>query len=86
MNALFDENGMLTLYKLVEESPSFKAIMEDGIVTDEELAAQADTVMKLLHKVEAEFSPEQQQIVERLLAEINVLYVVYNYRELQSLK
>ena len=85
MNTLFDENGILNFDELVENSESYKTIMADGIVTDEELAEQADAVVALLQKIRAEFSDEQQQTVKELLAEISVLYTAYHYKELQSI-
>lgn len=85
MNTLFDENGMLNFDELVENSASYKKIMEDGIVTDYELAEQGGAVVALLKKIGEEFTYEQQQTVKELLAEISVLYTAYQYKELQSI-
>jgi len=50
MNTLFDKNGILNISDIVVNHPSYKAIMEDGIVTDDELKAQADaTIASLRH-------------------------------------
>ena len=38
MNTFFDESGGLNIDDLILQQPSFKKIMEDGIVTEEELA------------------------------------------------
>lgn len=86
MNTFFDENGLLNIDEAVANTPSFKKIMEDGIVTDEELLAQTEVVTELFHKVEDNCTTEQLDIVKNLLSEMNVLYAIYNYKELQSLK
>lgn len=85
MNTLFDENGVLNLDELVENSASYRTIMEDGVVTDEELAEQANAVVALLQKIREDFTDEQQQTIKELLAEISVLYTAYHYKELQSI-
>ena len=86
MNTFFDENGMLNLDESVMQMDSFKKIMEDGIVTDAEIVGQAQYVTALLHKVEDICSPEQSALFKDVLAEMSVLYTVYHFRELQSLK
>ena len=86
MNTFFDENGMLNLDESVMQMDSFKKIMEDGIVTDAEIVGQAQHVTALLHKVEDICSPEQSALFKEVLSEMSVLYTVYHFRELQSLK
>lgn len=86
MNTFFDENGILNLDDAVMQMPSFKKIMEDGIVTDVELADQAAHVTALLHKVEDSCTQEQTAMIKDLLAEMSVLFAAYNYKELQTLK
>ncbi len=67
------------------KSPSFQQIMEDGIVTEEELKAQSDRVMALIEKVQQMCSEEQQVAVKELMAEMNVLYVAYHYMNLKTI-
>ncbi len=86
MKFLFDENGFLNLDEAVMGMPSFKKIMEDGIVTDGELAEQANRVSTLLHKIEDVCSEEQAVLVKDLLAEMSVLFTAYHYHELQTIK
>lgn len=86
MDTFFDKNGFLNLDDAVQDVASFKKIMADGIVTDVELAEQADCVSSLLHQVEAQCSPQQLSLIKELLVEMNVLFTVYHYKELQSLK
>ena len=86
MHVFFDKNGIFNLDEAVMEMPSFKKIMEDGIITDCELSEQAQLVMSLLHKVEEACSEEQAMLVRNLLAEMSVLFSVYHYKEIQSIK
>ena len=78
MNTFFDESGGLNIDDLILQQPSFQKIMEDGIVTEEELAEQKDRVIILLKKFEQNSTPEQIDQVRELLAEISVLIAVQN--------
>lgn len=78
MNTFFDESGTLNIDDLILEQPSFKKIMEDGVVTDEELAEQKERVIALLKKLEQSLTSEQIDQVRELLAEISVLVAVRN--------
>ena len=86
MSIFFDENGFLNLDEAVLETPSFKSIMADGIVTDDELSDQAKLETSLFHDIEDTCTPQQAGLVKKLLAEMSVLFAVYHYKELQSLK
>lgn len=78
MNTFFDESGTLNIDDLILEQPSFKKIMEDGVVTDDELAEQKERVIVLLKKLEQNLTPEQIDFVRELLSEISVLVAVRN--------
>ena len=73
MNTFFDEAGTLNLDELILNHPSFKQIMADGVVTQEELTVQAQRVTTLLKQMEQTLAPEQIDQVRELLAEISVL-------------
>ena len=85
-NVFFDKNGVLNLDEAVMNIDSFKTIMADGIVTDEELKTQSDRVIGILHDMEKKYSPEQLKEIKQLLAETSVLYAIYNYHSIQSVK
>lgn len=85
-NVFFDKNGVLNLDEAVMDIDSFKTIIADGIVTDEELKAQSDRVIGILHDMEKRYSPEQLKEIKQLLAETAVLYAIYNYHSIQSVK
>lgn len=86
MNVFFNQDGFLNLDEAVMEMDSFKKIMEDGIVTDDEMLEQANRVSTLLHRVEETMNEEQAALVKDVLSEMNVLFAVYHYREIQSLR
>ncbi len=76
MNTFFDESGGLNIDDLILQQPSFQKIMEDGIVTEEELAEQKERVVALLKKIEQKSTSEQIDQVRELLAEISVLVTI----------
>jgi hypothetical protein len=80
MNTFFDESGGLNIDDLILQQPSFQKIMDDGIVTEEELLEQKERVITLLKKLEQNSTPEQIDQVRELLAEISVLIAVRNKR------
>lgn len=78
---LFDKEGILNIDELVAQRPTFRKIMEDQIVTDDELTNQANLVVNLLKKLEQTLSPGQLSEVENLLAEMRVLYATISTRK-----
>ena len=81
----FNEKGILNIDEIVANNASFKNIMEDGIVTEEEVKAQSDKVIAMLHDMEAKYSQEQLEEIKSLLAETSVLYAVYNFHSIQNI-
>lgn len=84
MDRLFNKEGFLNIDEVVANRPSFKAIMEDCIVTDEELSDQAELTIAALRKVEAMCNPEQQAAVVDAIAELSVLFTVYHLHNAQN--
>lgn len=80
----FDEEGRIRLDELVAEDATFKKIMEDREVTDQELADQSERVVGLFRNLERDFTPEQQARVAELLTQTGILYAVSRYKELQE--
>lgn len=83
---IFNQQGLLDIDGMIAASPSFQKIMDDGIVTDEELSQQTDKVINLMREAEQRFNEEDQLFIKRLFAETNVLSAIYQYYELQELK
>lgn len=80
---LLDESGILNIDDAVLKNDSYKKIMEDGIVTDEELQGQSTKVSDLLK--EASKLPEDvQEFIEKLLVETCVLSAVTQVYAKQS--
>ena len=85
MNTFFDETGALNIDDIILQQHSFQKIMEDGIVTDEEIEEQKGRVIALLKKYQQNSTPEQIDQVREILAEISVLLAVENLRASQQL-
>lgn len=83
---LFDKDGFLNLDEAVLNNASFLKIMEDGVVTNGELAAQTQKVSDLLHETEKRFFRDDVAFIEQLLVETNVLYAVFRKYELQNMQ
>ena len=81
----FNEKGILNIDEMVADNASFKNIMEDGIVTEEEVKAQSDKVIAMLHDMEAKYGQEQLAEIKSLLAETSVIYAVYNLYSIQNI-
>lgn len=79
----FNEDGSLKIDESVMEQPSYIKIMEDGIVTADELEEQTRLVVSLFRKIEDTFSEEQKLLVQKLLVETNVLSAVFKHRGTQ---
>ena len=81
----FNEEGILNLDEMVVNNASFKAIMEDGVITDEEIKAQSEKVVAMLHDMEAKYSEEQLAEIKNLFVESSVLYALYNVYSIQNI-
>lgn len=81
----FNQNGILNIDEAILNKESFKKIMEDGIVSEEEIKEQSEKVIGLFKDIEKKFSEEQLRDIKDLLAETSVLYAVYNIYSIQSL-
>lgn len=81
----FNEEGILNIDEMVVNNASFKAIMEDGVITEEEIKEQSDKVVAMLHDMEAKYNEEQLTEIKNLLVESSVLFAVYNFHSIQSI-
>ena len=84
MNTFFDETGLLNIEDFILEQPSFKRIMADGIVTEEELNEQSNQIIGLLKEIEKTATPEMIEQISKLLAEISVLIAARSVYEKQK--
>lgn len=85
MNTLFDKDGILNISDIVVNHPSYKTIMEDGIVTDDELKQQANAAVASLRRLQELCNEEQQSSIVDAISEMAVLFAAYHNYELQDL-
>lgn len=84
MKTFFDEDGNLDIDELIIEQPSFLKMIEDGVVTEDELQVQSRRVIACLKVFETSATEEQIDCVRELLAEISVLIAARNLYEKQK--
>ena len=77
---------ILDLESILMNNASLMKILEDGIVTEEEIKEQSEKVTTVAAKLEQECTEEQLKMIQSLIAEMNALYVAYNYNELLSIR
>jgi hypothetical protein len=81
----FNEDGILNIDEMIVNNASFKNIMEDGAVTEDEIKAQSDKVVALLQDMETKYTEEQLAEIKKVLVESSVLYAVYNFYSIQNI-
>lgn len=81
----FNKEGILDIDEMVMKNASFKNMMEDGVITEEEIKTQSDKVVAILHDMENKYSEEQLVEIKDLLIESSVLYAVYNLYSIQNI-
>ena len=64
--------------ELAEQQTSYRVIMADGIVDDNEIEAQVARVNMLKEKLEKRLSVEDFTLVSEFISELNVLSVICN--------
>lgn len=86
MQTIFDENGLLNISDIVNNLPSYIAIMEDGVVTDQELKEQANATIAALRRLQSLCNEEQQSAILDAISEMSVLFAAYHNYELQDIR
>jgi flagellin-specific chaperone FliS len=67
------ESGTLMLDEYVVEMDSYRRIVEDEVITDDELDEQIQRVTSLLRQLEETLSPEAKALATETLGEMAVL-------------
>ena len=67
------ETGTLLLDEYVVEMDSYRKIVEDETITDDELVEQTQRVTSLLQQLEETLSPEAKAVATEALEELAVL-------------
>ena len=81
----FNEQGMLNLDEAVMNQPTFKKIMEDGIVTEQEVKEQSERIISILKRRQRQMCIRDRCEIKELLVETGVLFTTSQYHALQSL-
>lgn len=76
MSSLFDENGFLCLDDIVYAMPSYQKIMEDKVITDDEIIQQSNVVLCLLKQIDEQLGREDKNLVIDAISEMAVLYTL----------
>lgn len=79
----FNEDGSLKINETIMNQPSFVKIMEDGVVTAEELEDQSRRVLSIFRKIEDSFNEEQKMLIQELIVESNVLNAIFKQHGMQ---
>lgn len=77
---------ILDLESVMMNNVSLKKILEDGVVTEEEVREQSEKVTAIAENLQQICTEEQLKMIQALIAEMNALYVAYNYNELLSIR
>ena len=78
---LLDEQGRLCLDEMVLAHPGFQRVMADGVITDDEIAAQAQAAVALLKRLDETLSDEDRALAAQVIVELSVLQELYNRKE-----
>ena len=73
----------MKINEIIMSQPSFVKIMEDGVVTADELEEQSRRVLSIFRKIEDTFNDEQKMLVQELLVESNVLNAIFKQHGMQ---
>ena len=84
MNSLLDKYGNLNIEDIVVNQPSFKRIIEDGIITEKEIEEQSQRVVTKIKEIEAIATPEVNSKIRELLAEMSVLVAISNLKDVTA--
>lgn len=77
MERLFDDaTGGLLLDEAVLRSPIYQAMIEDNVITDDEIMAQATRVLDLLKQIDRQLGEDDRALVIQAISQIAVLYEV----------
>jgi hypothetical protein len=75
-NIFFDNEGSLNINEAIINHPSYQKILEDNIVTEEELKSQYEVVLSLFQRVEEECNEAQKNLIKDVLIETNILNAI----------
>ena len=71
-----DETGLLMLDQYVAEMPSYRRILADEIVTEQEYREHAERTVALFRQLETTLPEETRDLATEALCELAVLYAL----------
>lgn len=74
------KNGALLLNDYIVEMESFKHIMADNMITDNEIAQQSQRVMELLRRLEGALPAQTKDLATDAICELGVLSLLQHRR------
>lgn len=75
------ETGLLLLDEHVADMPSYKKIMADEVVSDDELREHAERTVELMKRLDAALPPDLHDMTTEVLCELAVLYALERKRQ-----
>lgn len=80
-----NKNEILKLDELIKATPTFKKIIEDGVIEEAEIKAQSDKVMALIESMKTKYNEEQLKEIKNLVVEAGVLNAACNFQTFQKM-
>lgn len=80
------ETGALLFDEYVQAMPSFRKVMEDEIVTEDELKHHAEQVVGLLRQMDERLPADLKELATEALCELAVLYALQRRYAEQDLR
>jgi hypothetical protein len=70
------QTGTLLLDDYVAETDSYRRIIADDVITDDEIAEHGQRVVSLLHQLEESLTPEIKAVATEALCQLAVLHAL----------
>jgi hypothetical protein len=77
------DTGVLKLDEYVAEMPSYRKVMEDQVITDDELDAQSRRATELFQRLDQSLPNDLKDLTTEALCELAVLYALQRKRDEQ---
>ncbi len=79
-----DIDGGVLFDEMAQASPSFRAILADGEVSDDELVTQATKTSVLFRELDSKLPPDLHELVGQAVTELAVLYAIQAHRQMKE--
>ena len=72
----FDENGFCNIDESIAKRDTFKKILEDGKITEDEVKKQSELVILLLNELDEKLDEKEKKMVLDVICEMSILYTL----------